>query len=565
MSSFNLLDEPWIKVTDLEGNSQKVSIQDLFKNASKLRSLSGDTRTQDFALLRVLLAILVTAFTRYTLDGEIREYPDKKWSTERKAFNRKLYHDWIHLWDKKEFPDVLYQYLDKWHDRFYLFDDQYPFFQVTENEISADKISKKNPSSFSGKNMNRLISESGNKIALFSPKYEAKKNKEILEADEIARWLITLQGYIGLSDKVIFGTEKYKSSKGWLFDIGGLYFEGNNLYETLVLNTILVHPKENYQCNVQKPAWELSPGENIDNYFTRWNPNNLAELYTIWSRAIYIDPDTDLSKPFSCQIVKLPDLDHVDQFLEPMTLWRLNKTGENKDKYTPRKHQANQALWRSFGLVTLPDTSIDENQRQPGIITWLSKFSKIINRHRLTLNAVSMRDDGNATSWVPTDEICDSLNVYGFTLIDVGEENWVGRINETVNQTKLVVEFTFKQFVDEISEIRGQRSSDFSSQNIQELYYLIDAPFREWLYTIEKDEPKEEKVIDWYDQLYDIVNRQVDKIIKQAGPRDYIGISKKNSDKSGKSTDDFRNIATAHNKFAMFLYKNLKEGRHERK
>lgn len=555
MSRFNLLDEPWIKVIDLKGQNQMLSVQELFKQASSLRSLSGDTRTQDYAILRVLWAILTTVFSRYRLDGESRNYPDTDWSDEKEDFENELYADWEELWAEKNFPNVLYDYLDEWHDRFYLFDEEYPFFQVTKEDIAVDKINRKKPSAFSGKNMNRLISESGNKTALFSPKYAAKKNKEILSADEIARWLITLQGYIGLSDKVIFGSDKYKSSKGWLFDIGGLYFEGDNLYETLLLNTILVHPKEEYRYNEQKPAWEKSPAENIKGYFNNFNPDNLAELYTIWARAIYIDPSTDLDKAFSCQLVKLPDLAHTNQFLEPMTLWRYNQTGENKGRYTPRKHRVNQSLWRSFGLVTLPDEAV-ENQRQPGIVEWLDQFSNLFNRQFLILHAISMGDDGNATSWVPTDEICDSLNIKGFTLIDTEDGHWVERINDTVNQTKRVVEYTFKNFLDDIRVIRSIRSNDFTNQNIQDLYYLIDLPFREWLYSLKIDDSKEEKIFIWYDELYERVRNQANKIVQQAGPRDYIGIVDEKDNRT-------KNIATAHNKFSHYLYKNLKEGRHE--
>ena len=54
-----------------------------------------------------------------------------------------------------------------------------------------------------------MISESGNKVALFSPKYDKGKNKEILKEDEALRWILTFQAYSGLSDKVIFGKEKY--------------------------------------------------------------------------------------------------------------------------------------------------------------------------------------------------------------------------------------------------------------------------------------------------------------------------------------------------------------------
>ena len=61
------------------------------------------------------------------------------------------------------------------------------------------------------KNINRLISESGNKVALFAPR--TTNNKEILTEAECARWLLTFQGYTGLSDKVIFGEENTRLRK----------------------------------------------------------------------------------------------------------------------------------------------------------------------------------------------------------------------------------------------------------------------------------------------------------------------------------------------------------------
>ncbi|MDK6233508.1 type I-E CRISPR-associated protein Cse1/CasA [Aerococcus sp. UMB10185] len=560
MSRFNLIDKAWIKVLDLEEQNQEVSLKEVFQNAHLYQRLAGETETQNFAILRILLAILQTAFDHFDLDGELRPHYRDNWDTENRAdlksLNKTLRRDWRKLWQDKELPQTVFSYLDQWHDRFYLFDDRYPFMQVTADEISEDKISKKKASSLSGKNINRLISESGNKVALFSPKYAAKKNKEILKASEVARWLITLQGYIGLSDKVIFGQEKYKASKGWLFDIGGIYLEGDNLLETLLLNCIAVHSDRRYKGKQQKPAWEYSPAENLEGYFSKFNPDNLAELYTLWSRAIYIDPETDLTEPFECQVVKLPDLRHTNQFLEPMTLWRYNDSGENKGYFTPRKHRPGQAIWRSFGLLALPDSDAeDEKRRQPGIIQWLNKQEEIIGEKVISLRAVSMEDDGNATSWVPVNEICDRLDIRSFVLIDVDESAWMPRINDTVDKTKKMVEIHFQYFLKDINQIRNIKRDDpkyygFINQNIEEVYFRIDRPFRDWLLSLELYEFKNEKIKVWEDCLYDLINQQVNEIIAKAGPRDYTGIIQ---DK------EVMNIATVHNKFSRILLKGLKE------
>lgn len=182
------------------------------------------------------------------------------------------------------------------------FDDEYPFYQVTRDEIDETKISKANPSEILGKNINRLVSESGNKIALFSPKDSLKNNKEILDYNEVARWLITFQSYTGLSDKVIFGKEKYKASKGWLFDLGGVFLSSDNLYKTLILNLVLVNTSNtDYNTNIQKPAWEQKPSDVIKKYMINNKIDNIAELYTAYSRAVYIS-DFDPEKPLKREL-----------------------------------------------------------------------------------------------------------------------------------------------------------------------------------------------------------------------------------------------------------------------
>ena len=72
------------------------------------------------------------------------------------------------LWEQGCFPAKVNDYLETWRDRFYLYDDTYPFFQVRAADMAADKINKTKASEISGKNIDRRISESRNKIALFS-------------------------------------------------------------------------------------------------------------------------------------------------------------------------------------------------------------------------------------------------------------------------------------------------------------------------------------------------------------------------------------------------------------
>lgn len=555
MSKFNLIEEPWLLVmTDDKGTVETVSLKQLFENASQYKRLAGETSAQDFAVLRLLLAILHTVFSRFNDHGEPYKYIelDEKFipkedidEDDESDYSSALTETWEGLWQSNHFPPIVTTYLKKWKDRFYLLDEQYPFYQVTKGLLAAKKLSKSKPSDLSAKNINRTISESNNKKALFSPKNDYKNNKELFDEAELARWLVMLQGYVGLSDKVIFGSTKYKASKGWLFDLGGVVLEGDSLFQTLLLNLALVHPNTNYRNQRQHPCWESPSEQVIDRLLTARPIDNLAELYTNWDRAVYIDPTIDLNKPFNFGVVKVPEINHQNQFLELMTLWRYNKVGEAKGAFTPRKHNADQAFWRSFGLVTLPNTL---EQHRPGIIEWLNEIGE---RHRniaVTLQSISLKDDGNATSWVPVDEIYDRLNIKEQFITDDSSGGWLVRLNEVIDLTKYVVDVIYKHFISDIRIIRNNQGEGYGHTKIQEAYFAIDKPFRNWLMSIDPKANKEEMIYEWEKQLKMIIRDQANELQNNSGKRDYIGIQK-----DGKMF----NIATAYNNFEYQLNKKL--------
>ncbi|WP_297643148.1 type I-E CRISPR-associated protein Cse1/CasA [uncultured Gardnerella sp.] len=552
MSRFNLLDEPWISViVDEKGHNKLVSITDVFKHASEYKALAGDMKTQDFALLRILLAVLHTVFSRYDIQGNSREFDSGE--DDEYYFNKETVNIWREVWNSKKFPDAVFKYLEQWHDRFYLFDDKYPFLQVLKQDIDSKKLGGKSPSEISGKNINRLISESNNKIAVFSPKDNVDNNKSSLTEAQLARWIITLQSYVGLADKTMFGTEKYKASKGWLFDLGGIYIEGENLFETLMLNCVLVGEMQSPEKK-QKPCWEYSGAENIENSFYETFIDNISQLYTRWSRAIYINPDISIENPISVSIVKLPDINHKDAFIEPMTVWQYNKERENKDKYTPRKHKVEESMWRSFGLLTLQesDDGILKNHK-PGIMEWLNKISKDIEGSSISLQAVSMKDDGNATSWVPTDEICDTLHVDEVVVTDNSDNGWVGRINNEVEYTRSAIGFIYRQFLLDICEIRNRNKDDatkYADKCISHVYFLVDQPFRQWLANIKPKDSMNERCIQWRNTLHSILINEAKGMLENATLRDFTGRPVVQSEK-----ESTKNIVTAYSIFTSRLKK----------
>ncbi|WP_367277283.1 type I-E CRISPR-associated protein Cse1/CasA, partial [uncultured Actinomyces sp.] len=52
--SFNLLDEPWIRVTRLNGTPDEVSLLTVFREAADIAGIHGEIASQDVAILRLL-------------------------------------------------------------------------------------------------------------------------------------------------------------------------------------------------------------------------------------------------------------------------------------------------------------------------------------------------------------------------------------------------------------------------------------------------------------------------------------------------------------------------------
>lgn len=549
MSSFNLLDEKWLKVVTKNTNEViDVNLIELFENAQDFKILAGEMKTQDFSVLRLLLAVLHTVYSRFNVDGKVYDYlevdemyrqKDDVSEDDLEDYKEELMETWKNLWKKGKFSKIVLDYLEKWREHFYIFDEQYPFYQVTKEEIYSNIDEGKTPTKIAIKNINRLISESDNKIALFSPKSDKDDNKNEVTNEEFARWLIMFQGYTGQSDKIKIKKKIYSASNGWLFDIGGIYFEGDNLFETLLLNLALVHPSLDYvTLSKEKPCWEFSGEENIQASFN--DISNLSELYTNWSRAIYLDKS--LSNVKNLNIVKMPNIEHTNNFLELMTIWNYDKKG----KYTPKKHIFGKSLWRSFGMLSIHH---DEKIPDVGIVTWYEKISNFVDNNKLILKSVSMQDDGNPTSRVPTNEIVDELKIDNILLFDDEDEGWTIRINDIVEETKQVIEITYKIFLEDIKEIRNySKKNKFITNKIETLYSSIDNPFKNWLFNIDKMSKKDDEIFEWRKTFKNIIIQSAQDILNQSNPRDLKGI---------KKDDKIKNVPMIYNTFEANINKIL--------
>lgn len=107
MSRFNLIDEKWIPVRFHDGNRDELGIRDTLLRAKEIVVIEDPSPLVVAALHRFLLAVLYRA-----LEGPTDI-------------------DQAKAWFKSGLPsDKITAYLEEWRPRFWLFDEQYPFFQV---------------------------------------------------------------------------------------------------------------------------------------------------------------------------------------------------------------------------------------------------------------------------------------------------------------------------------------------------------------------------------------------------------------------------------------------------
>jgi len=156
MSRFNLIDEKWIPVRFPDGIRNELGIRDTLLQSKEIVAIEYPSPLVVAALYRFLLAVLYRA-----LEGPTDIDQARKLFREGIPGNR------------------ITDYLEKWRDRFWLFDEKYPFGQnpnVPMNEIEP---------------WTKLTAEhnaTSNKV-LFD--HTDTKNPGARELKECARWLLS--------------------------------------------------------------------------------------------------------------------------------------------------------------------------------------------------------------------------------------------------------------------------------------------------------------------------------------------------------------------------------------
>ena len=347
-SKFNLLDKPWVPVAFCNGKHQILSLRDCFAQSPAIRRLSFGQDAVSFAVFRIMVAIMQR--TLYVASAANGGWGSSAWQQANE--------------NPKETLGLVDQYLETWRDRFFLFDPKRPFFQHPTVHTPKGDYSE----------LNKILADVPNGEPFITMRIGA--GLEEISYPEAAAQLIHLQAYDSagirsgaVGDTRVKGGKGYPIGTGWVGAQGGVYVEGENLFSTLMLNTLAIGQpgEETEEAQVtgiitanpeaDLPAWECEEqpvGQRADIY-----PQGLADMLTWQSRRVrLIDGGSSVIGLVLCQgdRLGLEDVSAVTnaQVREPMGAWRFSEPQTRKNKrvtYMPRKHDPSRVIWR--GMTSL--------------------------------------------------------------------------------------------------------------------------------------------------------------------------------------------------------------------
>lgn len=543
---FNLLEEPWVRVLLEDYTVREVSLKDALLNAEQYIDLAGEVPTQDIAVLRLLLAILHTVFSRVDANGN-----DAPLETTDDALDR-----WEELWTFQSFPkSPILDYLEKWRERFWLFHPRRPFWQVPEANIGTE---------YSAAKLNGEILESGNKYRIFAS-YSGDKKKELSYA-QAARWLLYLNGFDDASSKPKREKktaknldekqekESTKSEKsvgvGWLGKIGLIWVQGENLFQTLMLNLCLLRDGEAL-WERETPCWELEEARNKERTEIV-QPDNAAALLTLQSRRLLLHREAGCVTGYT--LLGGDFFERENAFCEQMTVWRSVQAKKDAPLvFLPRRHDPSKQFWREFPTIFLDNPGM----RQPGVVRWIVRLQRerILARENIVRFRIAAIEYGDKDFFV-TDTFGDSL-AFHLLLLDELSARWRAAVAEEVGRCEqLAAQLGY--LAQKLALAAGGEKKAAPEDVKQRFYFQIDQLFRDWLESIEPSWKGEEEINcirQWQEKAQQVARTLGIQLVLEAGTVAFAGRGLSEKIGKGQSGKEIKQYYSAPKAFNDFLWK----------
>ena len=517
--SFNLLDEPWIICTTNDG-SATLSIREIFDGSATPVAVLGDAPTQDYAVLRLLLAIFWRAQhqsvtqLRSTKAGR-RDFRWEDWFVDKRQA----------LLNDGRDQSVL-DYLTEYESRFDLLHEETPFMQVAG--LHTKKGTKNDVS--------RIVPDAEHDY--FTMRTHGGRSK--LSFAEAARWLVHAQAYdySGIKpgvegDPRVKGGKGYPIGTGWSGMTGGTVIRGSTLLETLLLNST---PEAIYLNNTDDhPVWEREPDTPSQRNDRAGklakpdapSPHGPADLATWQSRRICLFTEDDsVVNVLVSNGDQIPDAGK-NVYGDPMTPYRYSPNQSKKGvvAYYPRPYDTTRTMWRSLDalIATKSDPGFEGKNLAPKRPSNLVNLSNIADDQGIDevadLHIVSM-EYGPQSSTVAT---IVSANM-GLPLHLLKDDSLAAAhrqyVRDAAEATKDAA-ISLGWFAGQLKVAAGGEYV-FDADAADRLYTVLEPKFLTWLRNLNVSAIGKEAT-DWQYEIEKQVIHIADEAVRGAGQRALVG------------------------------------------
>ena len=490
---FNLIDEPWIQVRSADNRTEMVSLKTCLLNCQNYLSLAGETVIQDAAVQMLLEAIVCRVLLEWRPDGQKDPVLSQEMAVDR----------WTEVYEAGKLPEKPFlSYLDSVHDSFYLIDEEKPFMQAVMAEAGTWYQAKK-----------LSMSESENKQRLFQGR--SGKAKDTLTFAEAARFLLTL---IAFDDSSVKPCKALKDKGdgspgvGWAAKLGLIIVQGNNLFETLMLNCTLLKDGNEAWGN-DKPYWEEDKVIRQRNHIRV--PDNPVRILSIPSRRVLLKGENGRIIGFNSVSGDYYEPENASAL--QMTMWKKIEKKGKPVTYVPQLHSSAKAMWRDFASIA--GDAKDDTVRTPGVIQWLNylKSQDVLPKSfYVTLLAPFLEFDSKKCAVVDMSDYALRLDS---SLLSEKGKVWLAVINDEIAKLEKAAVYT-GYYYENVAAAKGQsgdRLNEARSRGREAFFNAIDLPFTDWIASVQPEamdgyEEESQKMIkDWQSFVINTCRRLSDE------------------------------------------------------
>ncbi|MEU3251409.1 type I-E CRISPR-associated protein Cse1/CasA [Streptomyces sp. NPDC006997] len=496
--SFDLTTRPWIQVLRRDGSQDELSLSEVFAQADDVRRLVGDLATQEFALVRLLLAVAHDALDG---PGDIEK--------------------WAELWEDRGCFAPVPAYLEQHRARFDLLHPVTPFLQTAGLRTARGEV-------FS---LNRIVAD----VPAGEPFFSARvPDVGRLTFAEAARWVVHVHAYdtsgikTGMvGDDRVKGGKVYPLGTGWAGGLGGVLVEGNTLRETLLLNLVAADTVGLDFPSDDQPAWRREPcGPGSEGR----SASGLRDLYTWQSRRVRLHYDTDG--------VHGVVLGYGDPLAfrnmhgrEPMTPWRRSPAQERKlgqsPVYLPLEHDPARSAWRGIDSLLadrLEDAGGAEGpaRLRPRILEWIARLVTEGHLGRRFLVRARVVGVAYGTQQSVIDEVVDDRLPMPVVLLHEQDPTYAQQAIAAAEEADRAVR-ALGDLAADLARATGTEQEGPKSAARAEGFDALDQPYRGWLSAmVEAPDPFEHRYA-WQRQVRQTVGRLGDRLVAAAGDAAWEG------------------------------------------